>query len=723
MRKKIGRAGVVVALSVAALAAVSREEALWEAAGRGDVAAVRKLLDEGTPVDAKTRYGATALSFACDKGQVEVVKLLLERGADPNAKDTFYGATPLAWASQHGGLEVARILVEKGAKDLDSALDLAVEKKDAALARAVFARGSLDAATRAAARTQAVEGGATEVTALIDAASAAAAPEPVVPVPADVLQTYAGTYSGDDPKQAVVVAVEGSSLVARPANEAPLVLDGLGDGRFRARDTKDVWLQFGGRGGTIEYLRLQRAGAARFFGRSLAPGATAGAATTAAAATPSAPAPAADASSRTAPADWPSFRGPGGSGIADGQGAPVTWDVEGGKGVRWTTAIPGIANSSPVVSGDRVFVTAAVGGKADSTFRTGLYGDVDSVPDDSSHTFRLYALDKKTGRVLWERVAHEGVPPVKRHMKSSLANPTPATDGKRVVALFGSGGLYAYDFDGRLLWKKELGVLDSGWFYDKTYQWGFGSSPVLYGNTVIVQVDIQKGSFVAAFDLDSGREAWRTPREEIPTWGTPAIVHGEKGDELVTNGTTIRGYDPKTGAPLWTLGPNSEVTVATPVAAEGLVFVTAGYPPVRPIYAIRPGSRGDLSLADGASASPAIAWSSTKDGTYIPTPLAYRGQLYTLHNDGRLSCYDAKTGALVYRERVRPGGSFSASPVAADGRLYFTSEEGEVFVVRAGPKFELLATNATGGITMATPAISDGLIIFRTLKNVVAVGG
>src|SRR5215475_13530175 len=152
MRKKIGRAGAVVALSVAALAAVPREEALWEAAGRGDVAAVRKLLDEGTPVDAKTRYGATALSFACDKGQVEVVKLLLERGADPNAKDTFYGATPLAWASQHGGIEVARILVEKGATDLDSALDLAVEKKDAALARAVFARGALDAATRAAAR-------------------------------------------------------------------------------------------------------------------------------------------------------------------------------------------------------------------------------------------------------------------------------------------------------------------------------------------------------------------------------------------------------------------------------------------------------------------------------------------------------------------------------------------------------------------------------------------
>jgi outer membrane protein assembly factor BamB len=717
MPKKIGRAGLVLGLSVLALGAASREEALWDAAARGDAAAVRKLLDEGAPVDAKTRYGATALSFACDKGQLEVVKLLLERGADPNAKDTFYGANPLSWAAQRGAVEVARLLVEKGADDLGSALDLAVEKKDAGLARAVFARGALDAATRAAARARAAEAGATDLVAFIDAASASAAPEPVVVVAPDVLGSYVGTYAGDDPGRSVVVGVEKGALVARPSGEVALVLDGLGKGRFRARDAKEVWLEFGGRGGTIEFLRVQRGGAEQFLRRS--PGAAAPA--DASAAPVPAPAPE-QAIERTASLDWPSFRGRGGSGVADGQGAPTSWDVGTGRGVRWTTPIPGVANSSPVVSGDRVFVTAAVGGKGDSTIRTGLYGDVDSVPDDSSHSFRLYALDKKTGKVIWERTAHEGVPSVKRHMKSSLANPTPATDGKRVVALFGTGGLYAYDLDGRLLWNQDLGVLDSGWFYDKTYQWGFGSSPVIYGDSVIVQVDLQKGSFVAAFDLESGRQAWRTAREEIPTWGTPTIVHGEKGDELVTNGTTIRAYDPRSGALLWSLGPNSEVTVATPVAGEGLVFVTAGYPPVRPIYAVRPGGRGDLSLADGATTSPAIAWSSSKDGTYIPTPIVYRGHLYTLQNDGRLSCYDAKTGAVVYRERVRPGGSFSASPVAADGRLYFTSEEGEVFVVRAGAKFELLSTNATGGVTMATPAISDGLIIFRTLKQVVAVG-
>jgi outer membrane protein assembly factor BamB len=245
---------------------------------------------------------------------------------------------------------------------------------------------------------------------------------------------------------------------------------------------------------------------------------------------------------------------------------------------------------------------------------------------------------------------------------------------------------------------------------------------VIHDGRVLVQVDVQKGSYLAAFDLADGREAWRTPREEIPTWGTPTVVQAQSGDEVVTNGTTVRGYDFRTGALRWSLKPNSEVTVATPVAGEGLVFVTAGYPPVRPIYAIRPGAQGELTLAEGKTASAAIAWSSPTDGTYIPTPVVYRGHLYTLHNNGRLSCYDAHTGELVYRARVGPGTSFSASPVAADGRLYLTSEDGDVYVVKTGPRYELLATNRIGDVILATPAISDGLMLFRTLKQVVAVG-
>lgn len=716
---------VVLALvaSAPSFAAGSRDEDLWDAAGRGDVAAVRRLLAEGADVNARTRYGATALFFAADKARLDVVSLLLEKGADPNVKDSFYGATPLDWAMNHDATEVVLLLVQKGANDPASALELAIKQKDARLCRAILDRGPLDAAARALNRARAAEAKAGEIVALLDKGATKA--EPPVSLPLDRLQSYVGSYRNDEAKASLDLALENGALVARAEGQDPLALVPIGENRFRGPEGKESWLDLGGRGGTIEYARVQRGGSERYFSR--APGAGAAAAPGPAVAATTAPSGGAGLASsptveRAAPMSWPSFRGPGASGIGDGQGAPTAWDVPAGKNVRWRTDVPGIANSSPVVWGDRVFVSTAVSAKADSTFRTGLYGDVDSVNDDSSHAYRLYALDRKTGRVLWERTAEERVPPVKRHLKSSQANPTPATDGKRVVVLFGSGGLYAFDLDGRPIWKRDLGTLDSGWFYDKTYQWGFGSSPVIVGDRVIVQADIQKGSFLAAYDLADGREAWRTPREEIPTWGTPTLLRGEAGDELVTNGTTVRGYDARTGALRWSLKPNSEVTVATPVAGEGLVFVTAGYPPVRPIYAIRPGSRGDLTLPEGKSASDAIVWSSTNDGTYIPTPLVYRGHLYTLGNNGRLSCYDARTGELRYRARVGPGSGFSASPVAADGRLYLTGEDGDVFVVKAGPQFELLRTNKIGEVTMATPAISDGLMVFRTLKQVVAVG-
>jgi outer membrane protein assembly factor BamB len=714
MRRRF--AAVVLALlpALAALGASLADEELWDAARRGDLEAVTRLLASGVDVNAKTRYGATALFFACGQGRVDVVRLLLDKGADPNAKDTFYGATPLNWAVNHGSSEIALLLVRKGADSPADALEVAVKNKDARLVEAVLERGPLDPAVRSLNRARAREGGAAEIAALLE--KAAVRPEPPVTVTPEGLASFAGAYRDDEAKVSTDVVMDTDGLLMRIEGK-PLRLVPIGERRFRGPEGSDTWIEFGGSGGAIEYLRAQQGASRRRLGRVTTPPAAAAAPTPA----PNPPA-ALSAGPRQAAAPWPSFRGPSGSGIADGQGAPGTWDVPEGRNVRWKTPLPGIANSSPVVWGDRVFVTTAVSSKADTTFRTGLYGDVDSVDDVSTHTFRLLALDRKTGRVLWERTAEERAPTVKRHLKSSLANPSPTTDGKRVVVLFATGGLHAYDVDGRLLWEKDLGVLDSGWFYDRSYQWGFGSSPVIDGDRVIVQADIQKGSFLAAFDLATGREAWRTERDEIPTWGTPAVVHGDAGDEVVTNGPTVRGYDAKTGALRWSLKPNSEVTVATPVVGEGLVFVTAGYPPARPIYAIRPGARGDLSLPEGKTSSDAIAWSSPNDGTYIPTPLVYRGLLYTLANNGRLSCYDAKTGELRYRARVGQGGSFSASPVAADGRLYVTSEDGDVSVVKAGASYELLGTNRLGEVVLATPAISDGLMVFRTLKQVVAVG-
>ena len=422
--------------------------------------------------------------------------------------------------------------------------------------------------------------------------------------------------------------------------------------------------------------------------------------------------------------NWPQFRGPGASGVVEGQAAAVNWDAPKAVNTRWKTAIPGLAHSSPVVWGNKIFITTAITSAAKDETRYGLYGDVAPVKDDPKHTWKVVALDKRTGKILWERIAYEGLPKVKRHPKSTHADSTPATDGKHVIALFGSHGLYAYDLNGKLLWKQDLGVLDAGWFYDPDYQWEYGASPIIYKNMVIVQADIQKNSFIAAYDIKTGKRLWMTPREEIPSWSTPTVYEGKGRAELVTNGTkAIRGYDPVTGKELWRLGPNSEVATPTPIFAHDLIYVTTGYRVIQPIYVIRPGAAGDISLKDGKESSDFIAWSKTRGGPYMPTPVIYGDLLYVVSNQGVLTTYQAKTGERVYQERLGgKGGAFTASPVASDGKIYLSSEDGEVFVVKAGPKYELLATNPVGQVMMATPAISDGLVIVRGVNHLFAFG-
>jgi outer membrane protein assembly factor BamB len=386
--------------------------------------------------------------------------------------------------------------------------------------------------------------------------------------------------------------------------------------------------------------------------------------------------------------------------------------------------IEGLAVSSPVIWGDRVFVSTAVSSDSAATFRHGLYGDVEPSSDVSPHAWHLLALDKRTGRVIWDRTAHKGTPKTKRHPKSSQASPTPVTDGRHVVVSFGSEGLYAYDLDGTLLWTQDLGVLNAGWFYDPDYEWGLGSSPIIWDDLVIVQCDIQKQSFVAAFDVRTGKPAWRTARDEIPGWATPTIYQDGARAELVTQGTNfIRGYDPKTGAELWRLSGNSEITVPTPIVAKDLIVVTNGYRGVQPIFAIKPGAKGDITLKGEETKSDSIAWSTKRGGPYIPTPVIYGEHLYVCLNNGVLAAYQLRTGERLYQERLGgKGGAFSASPVAADGKIYLASEDGDVFVVRAGPAYELLATNPMGEVLIATPAISDGMIFVRGLKHLYAMG-
>lgn len=392
--------------------------------------------------------------------------------------------------------------------------------------------------------------------------------------------------------------------------------------------------------------------------------------------------------------------------------------------------MPGLGHSSPVVWGDRVFVTTAVSARKTPVFRRdvstrqGEVINIDSSGDRTSHIWRVYCLDSRTGTILWQATAHAGVPRVDRHLRNTHATATPATNGEFVVVLFGSEGLYSYRMDGSLAWKRSLGLLDAGSIDDPDFQWGTASSPIIFRNIVIVQCDVQDGSFVAAYELATGREVWRTSRDEFSSWSTPTVHDQGSKAELVTNGTRfIRGYDPLTGKELWRLGGSSENAIPTPVVTRDLIFVTSGYRPVQPIFAIRPGASGDITPGSDGSSHRSVAWSTRRGGPYIPTPIVYREHLYVLANNGVLTAYHAMTGERVYQRRLAErGGAFSASPVAADGRLYFASEEGDVHVVKAGAEYELLATNAVGDVIMATPAVSRGLLLLRTLHHVYAFG-
>ncbi|HJQ71197.1 MAG TPA: PQQ-binding-like beta-propeller repeat protein [Blastocatellia bacterium] len=431
---------------------------------------------------------------------------------------------------------------------------------------------------------------------------------------------------------------------------------------------------------------------------------------------------------RPVPADtkgsWPSFRGPQASGVAERQNLPDRWDGKTGENIIWRAPIPGLAHSSPVVWGDRLFVTSAVSSDPKATFRPGLYGDGDASKDQSQHKWVIYALDKRTGKIVWERVAYQGVPVDRRHIKSTYANSTPATDGRVVVAWFGSQGVHAYDMNGRFLWKVDLGRLDLGAYDIPTFEWGPASSPIIWNNLVILQCDTQHDSFLLALDADTGKTVWKTEREELPSWGTPTVAATSAGPVLVANASNyIRGYDPRTGKELWRLGRSSKITAPTPVFTDDMFVVVSGRAPERPIFVVRAGARGDLTLADGKASSDSVVWSRTGRGSYMPTPLVYDGVLYVLANNGLFDAYDLKTGEEVYRQRLPLVGSgFSASPVAADGKIYLSNEDGDMLVVAAGRKFAHVATNSMGELLMATPALSDGVMYVRSSSSLFAIG-
>ena len=429
---------------------------------------------------------------------------------------------------------------------------------------------------------------------------------------------------------------------------------------------------------------------------------------------------------KAAPAtgSWPSFRGPRASGIAEGMNLPDTWDGAKGTNILWKAAVPGLAHSSPVVWGRQLFVATAISSESNASFKPGLYGEGTASADRSRHTWAILCYDTSTGTLLWRRDAHVGEPREKRHIKSTYASATPATDGRIVVASFGSQGLHAYDVNGTFLWSVDLGRMDVGAYDIPSYEWGTASSPIIWQDLVILQVDTQVDSFLVAFKAATGEIAWKADREELPSWGTPTVADTSGGPVLVTNASNfIRGYDPRTGKELWRLGGSSKITAPTPVFDEGLFVIASGRRPERPIYAVRDDARGDITLAGDKTSSDVIAWSRKGRGSYMPTPLVYRGIVYVLDNSGIFDAYDLKTGQEIYRQRLETiGDGFSASPVAADGKIYLPNEDGDILVVAAGREFKALSTNSMGDLLMATPALSNGVMFVRTAQSLYAIG-
>lgn len=423
-------------------------------------------------------------------------------------------------------------------------------------------------------------------------------------------------------------------------------------------------------------------------------------------------------------ADWPQYRGPQASGLDTAQTLPTEWNLESGKNVRWQTPLPGLAHAAPIVSGDRIYIATVVGpDKAE--LKVGLYGDIEPVNENSIHTWRLLAVARDSGKVLWDVAGHQAVPRVKRHPKSTHCNSTPATDGKYIVTIFGSEGLFCFDTAGKLIWKKDLGPMDSGFFAVPSAQWGFASSPVIHDGKVIVQCDVQTNSFLASYDLKTGKELWRTPRADVPTWSCPAIISSGGKTQIAVNGWHhTGGYNFADGKELWRLDGGGDIPVPTPIFANDLIYFTSAHGKLRPMRAIRPNAMGDITppMPDGTNAG--IAWVHPRQGNYMQTPIVVSNRIYGCTDGGVLTCFDATTGKIFYSERLGgPTQGYTASPVSDGRHLYFPGETGKVIVVPVADQFSRIAINDLGDNCMATPAISDGLLLFRTQTKLIAIAG
>ena len=414
--------------------------------------------------------------------------------------------------------------------------------------------------------------------------------------------------------------------------------------------------------------------------------------------------------------DSPQFRGADSRGVVeDNPRLPEQWSET--ENVAWKVAVPGRGWSSPIVWGDKVFVTTVVSEGETEAPKPGLYfGGDRPIPPTAAHQFRVLCLDFATGKTLWDTEVHHGAPAGSVHLKNTYASATPVTDGERVYASFGDAGLFCLDMKGAVVWTRNFGT------FKTRYGWGSAASPVLHKDRIYVVNDNEEKSFVTALDKLTGKDVWKVDRDEPSNWATPYIWENEKRIELVTPGRKrVRSYD-LNGTLLWEFGGMSSIVIPTPFAANGLLYICSGYvgDKVRPVFAIRPGASGDISLKPDETSSQFVAWYQRTGAPYNPSTLVYRDQFYVLFDGGFLASSDAKTGAELFgKQRLNTNGiaQFTASPWAYNGKIFCISESGDTYVVAAGPEFKVLRKNSLGEMCMATPAIAGNSLFVRTLTK------
>lgn len=421
----------------------------------------------------------------------------------------------------------------------------------------------------------------------------------------------------------------------------------------------------------------------------------------------------------TAQDHWPAFRGAESRGIANNPDLPDTWSTT--ENVAWKTDIPGRGWSSPVVWGNRVFLTTVINQGDSEDPKKGLYfgGNRLGIPE-TIHQWQVLCLDLVTGKTLWSKEVHKGKPRSSIHLKNSYASETPVTDGELVYCYFGSRGLYALDFKGNIVWSHDVPA------YKTRYGWGTSSSPVLHKDRLYHVNDNDENSYLVALDKKTGKEIWRMHRDEKSNWSNPYVWQNEKRTEIIVPGSgRTRSYD-LDGKELWSFKGMSSITIATPYSHDGLLYLSSGYvgDRNRPLYAIKPGASGDISVSSKKTSNQFIAWSNWKAAPYNPSTLLYQGQLYVLLDRGYLSAYNPGTGEEIYGKQRLPGSTgFTSSPWAYNGKIFCFNEDGGTNVIKAGSAFELLHTNqlAEDDMGMATPAIAGKSLIIRTAARIYCI--